>query len=67
MEGVCMFVGVFVCAVLPQVQEACLLALSCVAMTPSSAFSAQQFTEAILVPTLASPTGQRSTSSDNIV
>ena len=35
-----------------------MLALSCVAMAPTSRFSVQQFTETVVMPTLVSPTGE---------
>lgn len=34
-----------------------MLALSCVVMTPSNTFSAQQFTDSIVMPLLQSPSG----------
>ena len=37
-----------------------MLALGCVVMTPNTSFSAQQFTESVVMPTLQSPSGQDS-------
>ena len=36
-----------------------MLALGCVIMTPNTSFSAQQFTESVVMSTLQSPSGQR--------
>ena len=41
-----------------KMQEACLLALSCIATTESGSFSAQQFTKNVVMPTLQCPSGQ---------
>ncbi|CAI8007574.1 Importin-9 [Geodia barretti] len=40
-----------------KIEEACMLALGCVIMTPNTSFSAQQFTESVVMSTLQSPSG----------